>query len=91
MPKNIIILILLIILTSACGFKIANYSEINNFTIKKIESSVKIKSIINLKIKYKQFLIIVEKNIYLNFITKSKKSIKEKILKMKLQNIAWKL
>ena len=65
MPKNIIILILLIILTSACGFKIANYSEINNFTIKKISLQVKIKSIINLKIKYKQFLIIVGKRIFI--------------------------
>ena len=79
MPKNIIILILLIILTSACGFKIANYSEINNFTIKKIESSGENK--INYKLKNKIQAISNysgEKNIYLNFITKSKKSIKEK-------------
>ena len=82
MPKNIIILILLIILTSACGFKIANYSEINNFTIKKIESSGENK--INYKLKNKIQAISNysgEKNIYLNFITKSKKSIKEKNIK----------
>ena len=82
MPKNIIILILLIILTSACGFKIDNYSEINNFTIKKIESTGENK--INYKLKNKIQAISNysgEKNIYLKFITKSKKSIKEKNIK----------
>ena len=80
--KKKLLLILTFFIISACGFKIANYSKINNFKISKIETTGDNKINYKLKNKIQQMSNAnSDKNINLTIITQNNKSIKEKNIK----------
>tara|TARA_B100001059_G_C17665666_1_gene491815 strand:+ start:308 stop:775 length:468 start_codon:yes stop_codon:yes gene_type:complete len=80
--KKKLLLILTFFIISACGFKIANYSKINNFKISKIETTGDNKINYKLKNKIQQMSNAnSDKNIKLIIITQNNKSIKEKNIK----------
>lgn len=80
--KKKLLLILTFFIISACGFKIANYSKINNFKISKIETTGDNKINYKLKNKIQQMSNAnSDKNINLIIITQNNKSIKEKNIK----------
>ena len=85
---NFTLIFVLALITSSCGFKIASNPEQLSFKILEVTDEGEKRINFNLKNKI-NFASNNENNnlVKLHLITKKKKSIKEKILKMKLLNI----
>ena len=82
MKKNILRILLVMFLTTGCGFKIVNQTKLINYSITKIETTGDKRINYNLKNSIlTSFKNDKEKKIVLNIETKKNKSIKEKNIK----------
>jgi hypothetical protein len=82
MKKNILRILLVMFLTTGCGFKIVNQAKLINYSITKIETTGDKRINYNLKNSIlSSFKNDKEKKIVLNIETKKNKSIKEKNIK----------
>ena len=87
MLKKILQYVFLTLFLFGCGYKVVNYSEINNFDVASIETTGNKR--INYKIKNKLLFNSSKNNkrlIKINLETTKEKKLRKKTLEMKLQN-----